>query len=106
MKKITQKQFEKACEIVERYNYQENPETFVSATYVAKISVDMKIPSSLDLKETINILKDGYSGFDNSRHIGSRTEIVCLEELIIDGNEIDLKSKIKTNDKRRHNKNS
>ena len=94
MKKITSEEYEKAYEIVSRYEYQQKPQKYqVSVTYDAEISFCINVPKEMPLQEIYDNVKDGdWYGFDKEDENHYRYRDVI--ELIVNGKIIDL-NKIK-----------
>ena len=88
MKEITYEEYQKADEIVRRYEYQKKPKTVqVSVTYEATASITYKLPAEWDTKKIKEELKDGpWYGFekeDEERiHYGKIVELIVSEDVI------------------------
>ena len=90
MGKITYEEYEKANEIVGRYEYQCKPKKVqVSVTYEATASMTFSFPAEWDIKRIKKELKDGpWYGFEKedeeSIDYGKIIELIVDGEIIIE----------------------
>ncbi len=88
-KEITIEEYEKAYEIVRRFEYQRMPKTKqVSIDYNAIVSVTVRVPDEMSIDEIKSELEDGY--YDYEEEDAVRTKLVNMVDLIVDGIEIKL----------------
>ncbi len=91
---ITNEEYKKAQETVDRYNYENNIKIiFVSAQYEMILNVDLKLPSSMSTTEILKELKDGYgyhNAYEFNEEINRRS--LKLKNLVVNGVEIDVQS--------------
>ncbi len=88
MKEITLEEYNKAYEIVKRYEYQMKGTIQVAVTYDAKVSATIQVPHDWDIKKIKEELKTGYYDFKENEE--PDTELGEITELIVDGEEVDL----------------
>lgn len=88
MKEITQKEYLKAVEIVERYEYQQDKTIWVSITYNATVHVSVKVPNDWSIETIKEELEHGYFGLrqDDKEDV----ELGKITELIVNGEHIKL----------------
>ena len=87
MGNISEEEYEKACEIVRRYEYQQKPKTVqVTVEYTATVFVTIQVPAEWDIKKIKNELKEGYYGFPLDDEV--ETDLHNISLLIVDGEEI------------------
>jgi len=87
MEKITREEFEKAYEIVERYKYQQKPETIeVSIQYNAVVDACVNVPADWNIDKIKKELKNGYYNFDLEDEVDIKLGKIIY--LVVDGDEI------------------
>jgi hypothetical protein len=87
MEKITLEEYQKAYEIVRRYEYQVKPKTTeVSVRYSATVYVTVNVPAEWSIDEIKEELKDGY--YDFGKEDEEDVELGEIVELIVNGDEI------------------
>lgn len=88
-KEITVKQYQKALEIVQRFEYQQDKTVRASVTYDAKVSMTVKVPNDWSPEQVIEALKNGGC-YDFDIDDGERVKLNEITELILNGNEIKI----------------
>jgi flagellar biosynthesis/type III secretory pathway M-ring protein FliF/YscJ len=92
---ISEKQYEKALEVVRKYETQSKPETtLVRATFVADLSVAVRVPKKWSADEVLLELET--NGYDDLEVVSNADiSLKGVQELVIGGVEIPLKKKPK-----------
>jgi hypothetical protein len=88
MEKITNEEYQKAHEIVRRYEQEQIPQTYcVSVTYDATVSVTVRVPAEWDIKKIKEELKNG-PWYLLEKEDEERIHYDKITELIVNGDEI------------------
>lgn len=88
MKEITKEEYENALAIVEGFKYQNDKTVQASVVYNAKVYVTVNVPNNLSIDRAIDELR--YDYYDFKLADVAETVLTGINELILDGYEIDL----------------